>query len=238
MGTTRLTRSVPGNAGGVLARLPGIAVVIFSLLPLALDARAFAHHELGAEPYKALIRDTGVWSLWFLGFTLAVTPMRRLGGLRALAPFRRTLGLISFFYATVHTVAYLVFDRLAGVDFTAGALAALSAFAVSTLRDIWSKPFLLIGTIAFVVMVPLAVTSTSAMTRRLGGRRWRLLHRLVYAVGVASLLHHWWPLADRFDPLDRFSVLILSSLALRAGWAWTRTQHAGLADAPAERVLQ
>lgn len=209
-----------------MQRLLNPALFIGALAPLALDAWAFRHHQLGADPFKALIRDTGVWSLWFLAFTLALTPVRRLAGLSSLAPLRRTLGLWAFFYASIHTLAYVVFDRLAGLDLSGNAGAIVIALTASTARDVWDKPFLLIGAGAFVAMVPLAATSTSAMSRRLGGRRWRMLHRLVYVVAIASLLHHWWPLADRFHVIDRFGLMIVGALGLRVVWAWTRGRQA------------
>ena len=209
-----------------MPRLLKPTIVVASLAPLALDAWAFTHHHLGPEPFKALIRDTGEWSLWFLAFTLVLTPVRRIAGLSSLAPLRRTLGLWAFFYASIHTLAYVVFDRFAGLDLSRSVPAIAVALTVSTARDVWDKPFLLIGAGAFIAMVPLAVTSTNAMSRWLGGRRWRMLHRLVYAVAIASLLHHWWPLPDRFQVIDRFGLVIVGALGFRVAWAWMRRQAA------------
>jgi sulfoxide reductase heme-binding subunit YedZ len=202
------------------------AVFIACLSPIAFEVVDFAHHRLGNDPYRSIIRDTGAWSLWLLGLTLALTPARRLTSWNWLAMFRRMVGLFAFFYAALHTLAYLVFDRVAGLEYAGhpGALSILAMLASYTGHDIAQKAFLLIGTAAFVAMTPLAATSTPGMIRRVGARRWRWLHRAVYPVAVLSLLHHWWPLADRFHLLDRYAVLIVPSLALRAWWGWRRRE--------------
>jgi sulfoxide reductase heme-binding subunit YedZ len=198
-----------------------LAVFIASLSPLALDVFAFVGHHLGRDPYRAVIRDTGVWSLWFLCFTLALTPLRRATAWHELVRFRRMLGLFAFFYGTVHTLAYVVFDRVAGLALPDGLVSwsAAAELTASTARDVWEKPFLAIGLAAFVAMVPLAATSTSEMIRRVGGQRWRQLHRLVYAVAVGSLIHHWWPLPDRLR-VDIYGLLIGASFLFRIGWAY------------------
>jgi len=200
-------------------RILKAAIVLVGLLPIAFDISAALDHRLGPDPYRALTIDSGVWCLWFLAFTLGATPLRRLTWLASVATFRRTLGLMAFFYATLHAALYVVFDRYAGLDDDGGVASTVMALTISTARDITTKPFLAIGVVAFAGMIPLAATSTRAMTRRLGGKRWRMLHRLVYGVAIASLLHHWWPLADRFELADRFALVIIPSLLLRVLWS-------------------
>jgi sulfoxide reductase heme-binding subunit YedZ len=218
--TTGIARSASPRTGSILIpRILKSAIVLAGLLPIAFDISAVLRHRLGPDPYRALMIDTGVWCLWFLAFTLGATPLRRLTWLSAVATFRRTLGLMAFFYATLHAALYVVFDRYAGLDGDGGIASTAMALTISTARDIATKPFLAIGVVAFAAMIPLAATSTRAMTRRLGGKRWRMLHRLVYGVAVASLLHHWWPLASRFDLTDRFALVIVPSLLLRVLWS-------------------
>ena len=178
----------------------GIKPVVFTagLLPMALLAWSAATHQYNANPFNAIVRSTGYWSLRFLCLTLAITPLRWVTGWHSAVRFRRMMGLFAFFYALVHVVAYVVFDRIAGLEASDRAdtwLAArrvLSAIAV----DVAQRPFFLVGLIAFVLLVPLAVTSTSGMIRRLGGRRWQMLHRCVYAAAIGSVVHTYWPLRD------------------------------------------
>jgi sulfoxide reductase heme-binding subunit YedZ len=134
------------------------------------------------------------------------------------------LGLFAFFYGTIHFLTYLLFDRFSWLDFPNGLVSwtAAADFTRSTGRDILARPFLAIGFAAFLVMAPLAVTSTPGMIRRLGGRRWRRLHRFVYVAAVTGLLHHWWPLADRLR-LDAYGLFIGTSIAFRIYWARMRT---------------
>lgn len=202
------------------------AVFAASLVPFLFDVVAVATNRLGPHPYRIIIQDSGEWTLWFLAFTVVLTPLRRVTSAHWLVRYRRMLGLFSFFYAAVHTLTYVVFDRLAVVDASGGGdmTSVVGALVVSTARDVWDKPFLAIGVLAFALMVPLAVTSTSAMIRVIGGANWRRLHRLVYVVAIASLLHHWWPLGDRFHA-DRYGLLIGAALAARLAWFARRRTH-------------
>lgn len=132
-------------------------------------------HVLGSDPIRAVQLATGLWALRFLLATLAVTPLRRWLGWNALAPYRRPLGLLAFSYALLHFANYLVVDNW---------------FDWPTIADdIVKRPWITIGTLALVVLVPLALTSTTASIRRLGGRRWRRLHRLVYLAAIAGAIH-------------------------------------------------
>lgn len=133
---------------------------------------------LGVNPIEMIRRSTGTWTLVFLLATLSVTPLRRVTRWHWLARFRRMLGLYAFFYALMHFISYIWFEEF--FDF------------VAITKDVEKRPFITVGFLAFVMMVPLAVTSTDAMVRRLGGRRWITLHRLVYAIAICGVIHYWW----------------------------------------------
>ena len=172
-------------------------------------------HQLNANPFNAIVRSTGYWSLRFLCLSLAITPLRWLTGWHFIVRFRRMLGLFAFFYAAAHLAAYVAFDRVADlaapdrVSLLTTAWQALRAIAVDAPR-----PFFAIGWLAFVVMVPLAMTSTAGMIRRLGGARWQMLHRLVYLAAIASLVHTYWPLTAR---APGYAVILGVIFALRLG---------------------
>lgn len=153
-------------------------------------------NQLGANPAEALLRGTGLWTLRFLCLTLAVTPLRQWAGLTALARWRRTVGVTCFVYATLHFLCYAWLDM--GFD----------PAAVS--RDLAKRPFALVGFAAFVLLVPLAATSFNAAIRRLGGDRWRKLHRAVYVIAVLGLLHFFWIRAGkhRFDEVLLYVAIV------------------------------
>jgi sulfoxide reductase heme-binding subunit YedZ len=191
---------------GTPAWLPAIRAALFAaaLLPLARLVLAGTHGwfgGLGANPIELVTRSTGTWTLVCLVATLAVTPLRRATGLHPLARLRRMLGLFAFFYGALHFTTYLWFDQWFD----------LQAIA----KDVLKRPFITMGFLAFVLMLPLAATSTDAMMRRLG-RRWSSLHRLVYAIAVASILHYWWHKAGKND----FSEVgwYAAAVALLLGW--------------------
>jgi methionine sulfoxide reductase heme-binding subunit len=148
------------------------------LLPLGLLAWRGFTAGLGANPIEAITHATGDWTLRLLLVTLAITPLRRISRWNGVVAFRRMLGLFAFFYATLHFATYLWLDKF---------------FAwADILHDIPKRPFITIGFSAFVLLVPLALTSTAAAIRRLGGRRWRALHRLIYVAAVFGVVHYWW----------------------------------------------
>jgi sulfoxide reductase heme-binding subunit YedZ len=153
--------------------------------PLAWLVWGAVTDGLGANPAEALIRSTGEWSLRFLCLTLAVTPLRRWTGWQALAPLRRVLGLHTFFYAALHFMCYGWLDM--GMD--------LGAIVTDVIR----RPFILVGTLALLALVPLAATSFNRAIRTLGARRWQRLHRTVYAIAGLALLHFFWMRAGKND---------------------------------------
>lgn len=157
-----------------------VKTIVFAaaLLPLARLATGVAFDWLGANPIETITRSTGTWTLVFLMITLAVTPVRRLTGWNWILRLRRMLGLYAFFYGVLHFLTYLWLDQFFDV--------------AAILKDLIERPFVTIGFAAFLLMIPLAVTSTNAMARRLGGKRWLALHRLVYALTACGVIHYWW----------------------------------------------
>lgn len=160
-------------------------VFLLCLLPLAWLVYGAVANQLGANPAEALIRGLGDWALRFLCIALAVTPVRIHTRTPQLARYRRMLGLFVAFYATLHLVAYAWLDM--GLD------------VADIGRDILKRPFILVGFTAWLLLVPLALTSTNGMVRRLGGKAWRALHRLVYLVAPLALLHFFWMRAGKND---------------------------------------
>ena len=170
-------------------------MVAACLLPLLrLVARALGlGGDLGADPIRTVTLTTGLWTLRFLLATLAVTPLRRLAGFARLAPYRRTFGLLAFSYASLHFLTYAVLDLWGQWD--------------TLLEDIAKRPWITLGFTGFVLLVPLAVTSTRASIRRLG-KRWVQLHRLVYAAAVAGCIHFLWLVKkDVREPLIYAAIL-------------------------------
>jgi len=177
------------------------------LLPLAWLVYGAASNNLGANPAEALVRSSGDWALRFLCLVLAVTPLRVLAGLPALARFRRLLGLFMYAYLWLHLLSYAWFDM--GFDLT------------DIARDIAKRPFILVGFSAFVLLTPLALTSFNRAIKALGARRWQLLHRAVYAVAGLAVLHFFWMRAGK----NNFAEVLVYAAILGAllGWRlWRR----------------
>ena len=169
-------------------------VFLAALVPFGVIAVATWFGELGANPVETLIHHFGEWALRLMLVTLAVTPLRRLTGWNQAVRLRRMLGLFAFFYAVLHLATYVVLDR--------------SLLVEEILDDLTERPYIMVGFAALVMLVPLAATSTNAMIRRLGGRRWRALHRLAYAAAVGGVIHYWWLVkADVREPVIYAAVL-------------------------------
>lgn len=198
-------------------------VFLASMAPSAWLAWAALGGHLGANPLADLTNETGVWGLRFLCLTLCVTPFRRLTRWNDAIRFRRMLGLFAFYYGCLHLLTYVVADRFAGLEFEDGVLAWRTArdLAVAVTSDVTKRPFITIGFTAWLCLVPLAITSTSGMIRRLGGRRWQALHRLTYVATAAGVLHYWWLVrADVHRPL-LYALAVGSLLAFRV-WGTAR----------------
>jgi methionine sulfoxide reductase heme-binding subunit len=185
------------------------SLLALGLVPLAWLVWRTLSDQLGPNPAEALIRSTGEWSLRSLCLTLAVTPLRIQLGWPELVRFRRLLGLLTFGYASLHLLCYAWFDM--GLDWA------------DILRDIPKRPFVLVGTLALLLLTLMAATSWNGAIRRLGGRRWQALHRSVYAVAVLALLHFWWMRAGKND----FYAVWVYGLMLSAllGWRIWRRAH-------------
>ncbi|MGI8990880.1 MAG: sulfite oxidase heme-binding subunit YedZ [Bryobacteraceae bacterium] len=155
-------------------------VLLFSLclVPLILLAARGLRQDLGANPIEFITHATGTWTLRFLLITLAVTPLRVLAGVPLLIRFRRMLGLFAFFYAVLHFVTYMWLDKFFDLS--------------DILKDIVKRPFITVGFAAFLCLIPLAITSTKGIIRRLGGKRWQRLHRLIYASATLGVVHYYW----------------------------------------------
>jgi len=155
-------------------------VFALSLVPLArtIYAIVFDPISLGANPAETILHMSGDWVIYFLLITLAITPLRKLTGWNDLIKFRRMMGLYAFFYACVHFLSYIGFDRLFDLSDMA--------------REIVKRPFILVGFAAFVLLVPLVVTSTRGWVLRLGGARWSALHKAIYPIAILGIVHYWW----------------------------------------------
>jgi methionine sulfoxide reductase heme-binding subunit len=161
------------------------ALFAAALLPFARLVLFAFTDRLGANPIEFITRNTGDWALYFLCLTLAVTPLRRLTKWNWLIKLRRMLGLFAFFYVALHFTTFLWFDHFFDVD--------------EMLKDVVKRPFITVGFTAFMLLIPLAVTSTNGMVRRLGGKRWQWLHRAIYLIAPLGILHFWWMKAGKHD---------------------------------------
>jgi methionine sulfoxide reductase heme-binding subunit len=184
--------------------------VVFAaaLAPAAWLASGAVRGTLGANPLEAVTHGTGDWALRFLLLTLALTPLRAATGWNWLVRFRRMAGLFAFFYASLHLVTYLWFDKF--FDWSA------------IVADVPRRPFITVGFTAFVALVPLALTSTTGMIRRLGGRRWQALHRLVYLAAAAAVVHFWWLVKADLSRPRTYGLILLALFSVRAAVAWSR----------------
>lgn len=191
-----------------------VPLFVLCLLPLVRLGWFAVYGGLGANPVEFVIRSLGTWALTILLITLAVTPLRRLTGWNALIRLRRMLGLFAFFYVCLHFMTYIGVDQF----FDLGAIWA----------DIVKRPYITIGVACFLLLVPLAVTSTNAMQRKLGGKRWVQLHRLVYVIAIGGVVHYW--LLVKKD--IRQPLLYAAILALLLGLRWWWRRNAAVSRPP------
>jgi methionine sulfoxide reductase heme-binding subunit len=154
------------------------ALFPFCLVPFGILVWQAFTGNLGPNPVETLQHTTGDWTLRFLVFTLCISPLRKLLKLPDLIRFRRMLGLFAFFYACMHFLVYLGPDQ----NFSLAAM----------WKDVYKRPFITVGFTAFVLLIPLALTSTAGWIRRLGGRRWQMLHRLIYICAICGVIHYYW----------------------------------------------
>ena len=187
---------------------------VLALLPFAQLLGGALLNTLGPNPAEALIRGTGDWVLRFLCITLAITPLREWTGFSALARFRRMAGLYAFFYGVLHFLCYAWLDMGLVLD--------------DIVRDIPKRPFILVGTLALLLMAPLAATSFNRAIKALGAARWKALHKSVYAIVLLGLLHFFWMRAAKhnFGEWSVYAALVAVLLGWRLRGAFSRRRPA------------
>ena len=192
-------------------RILKVLVFAVCLGPLAVLVWKGFHELLGANPVDVITRSTGKWTLTFLLITLSVTPVRKLAGLPWLIRFRRMIGLYAFFYGSLHLMTYIWLDKFFDVH--------------EMLHDILKRRFITAGMTAFTLMLPLALTSTTGWIRRLGGKRWQKLHRLIYFSAAAGVIHFIWLVkADLRQPLTYGAVLVVLLAYRIVVWATAKAK--------------
>jgi sulfoxide reductase heme-binding subunit YedZ len=180
----------------LLIRWIKVAVFVACLVPLGLLAWAAYTQNLGANPIEKITHATGDWTLRFLLITLSITPLRKLLRVPWLIKFRRMLGLFAFFYGCLHFTTYIWLDKFFNLH--------------EILADVAKRKFITVGFTAFILLIPLAATSTAGWIRRLGGKRWQALHRLIYFSAIAGVIHYVWLVkADIREPLEYGAILAL-----------------------------
>jgi len=190
-------------------RLTKIAIFLAALIPLERLAWKALHDGLGANPIELITHSTGDWTLRLVLVTLAVTPLRRLTGQYWLIGIRRMVGLFAFSYGILHLTTYIWLDKFFDVH--------------EMVKDIAKRPFITIGFSAFVLMIPLAATSTAWSIRRLGGKNWQRLHRLIYLTGILGVIHYIWLVkADKRKPLEYGAVLFVLLLYRLGVWLYEK----------------
>jgi methionine sulfoxide reductase heme-binding subunit len=197
-----------------------LAVFVNALVPLVLLLWDLYRKQVGPNPLDFATKTTGMLTLIFLNLTVAVSPLRKIFGINPLVKVRRMLGLFAFFYGSLHLLTYVWFDRLFNL--------------ISVVQDVAKRPFILLGMTAFLLMLPLAITSTNKMVKRLGGKRWAQLHRLVYLAAIAGVIHFWMLVkSDTRLPLT-FGFIVLFLLAYRLFSKYAPTQPANSSLFPRE----
>lgn len=187
-----------------------IALFTISLLPVAWLVYGVFANKLGANPIEYIIRDLGEWGLRFLLLTLCITPLRVMGQWPSLAQYRRMLGLFAFFYVFLHLTIFIVVDL-------SGSMSALW-------HEIVKRKFITVGMLAFIILIPLAITSVNKIIKRMGAARWKTLHKGVYVASILAVLHFYWMAkADKTEPLIYAAILaVLLGYRVYAAWAKSR----------------
>ena len=197
-------------------RLAKVIIFAAALLPVARLAWKALRHGLGANPIEVITHSTGDWTLIFVLITLSITPVRRLTRQYWLIGLRRMIGLLAFFYGSLHFTTYIWLDKFFNVH--------------EMVKDIYKRPFITVGFSAFVLMIPLAATSTSWAIRRLGGKNWQRLHRLIYLTAILGVIHYIWLVkADKRKPLEYGLVLALLLLYRVGAWLNNKRKRPSLA---------
>ena len=204
-------------------RLTKIAIFLAALIPLERLAWKALHGGLGANPIEVITHSTGDWTLRLVLVTLAVTPLRRLTGQYWLIGIRRMVGLFAFSYGILHLTTYIWLDKFFDVH--------------EMVKDIAKRPFITIGFSAFVLMIPLAATSTAWSIRRLGGKNWQRLHRLIYLTGILGVIHYIWLVkADKRKPLEYGAVLFVLLLYRLGVWLYEKRKKLAIFTPSRRRI--
>jgi methionine sulfoxide reductase heme-binding subunit len=192
-----------------------VTVFLLCLIPFADLLWRFIKGNLGINPVETLQHGTGDWTIRFIVFTLCITPFRKLFKLPELIRFRRMLGLFAFFYVCLHFLTYLGPDQ---------------SFDVSGMwKDVYKRPFITVGFAAFVSLIPLAITSTAGWIRRIGGKRWQMLHRLIYFAAVCGVIHYYWLVKSDVRKPVFYGTLVAILLLWRLGdWFFKRKSQASV----------
>lgn len=194
-------------------------VFLLCLVPLAGIAWPFLTHSVIPDPLALIQHGTGDWTLRFLVITLCVTPLRQILHLPELIRFRRMFGLYAFFYGCLHFTTYLWFDKLFDVH--------------EIWKDVYKRPFITAGFLALTLLIPLAITSTAGWIRRLGGKRWRILHRAIYISAVCGVIHYYWQVKSAVIRPLAYGFLVGLLLVWRLGNSLLRRTRATPTPAPA-----
>jgi sulfoxide reductase heme-binding subunit YedZ len=195
---------LPARLSPKQALILKVVLFILSLGPFVrLVVGAFTNN-LGTNPVELLTRSTGTWTLVFLCITLGITPVRKLTGWNWLSQYRRMFGLFAFFYVCLHFTTYIWFDQYFDVQ--------------SIIKDVIKRPFITVGFLAFVLLIPLAVTSNNYLTRKLGAKRWQALHRLVYPICILGVVHYWWLVKRDLTQPIIYAVIVAAFLIARLIW--------------------
>jgi methionine sulfoxide reductase heme-binding subunit len=195
--------------GQFVRRVIKPVVFLACLGPLAWLVYNAFWGDLGANPVELITNTTGIWTLRFIAVTIAITPIRWVTKWNPIINFRRMIGLFAFFYGTLHFLIYFILDRSLIFD--------------DLWEDIVKRPYITVGFTGFVLMIPLALTSTTAWIRRLGGARWNLLHKLVYVTAVLGVIHYWWKVKlDVTDPMIYAGIVSVLLGSRVARWAMRR----------------
>jgi sulfoxide reductase heme-binding subunit YedZ len=193
-------------------------VFLACLWPLGYLIWAAFTDNLTANPISEITLETGTWTLRFLVITLCITPLRRISGWNEAIKFRRMLGLFAFFYGSLHFTTYLWLDQFFDLS--------------SIAKDVWKRPFITVGFSGFVGMVPLALTSTDGWIRRLGGKNWQRLHRLIYVSATCGVVHYWWLVKADIQRPQTYAVIVGSLLLYRLIMTYRRRAPKAAVDRP------
>jgi sulfoxide reductase heme-binding subunit YedZ len=197
-------------------------VFVLCLVPLGWLVEKGIGGELGANPIQVITWSTGLWTLTFLLITLGITPVRKLAGLPWLVRFRRMLGLFAFFYGSLHFLTYVWLDQFFDVR--------------GMIKDVVKRPFITAGLTAFLLLIPLAVTSTRKMIQRLGGKRWQWLHRLIYVSAAAGVLHFLWLVKKDITQPTIYGIILAILLGYRVV-IWLRPFAPPISAAPTSGAI-